>query len=422
MKPGEFDELVRQKFDQNDFAYNARNWERLAEQMDGRAKKRSMLMWLWMPATGMAASVALAIGVTSLLHFDMPGNNAGNRYATTGKFTPREREQRVVAMVPDVPYQAEPAPAKAQQAHTKSTVKQPRRANTAIVVNTGIGLKLQNMADHSQQQSTGDNKYTATEYNTGNVNINAAPPAKALPPKVEKKPAVAVVQPMETFRDQENKPQLAKKRNFSIILSGGVNQGNNNSGYMAGATVRKMINDRVYVESDLAYANSDNVQRTKVMSQETIMPGGATGGVGSVAGKVASASKVSDADAGTQIPTPTVRNVIKTQDISYNLSYAQITPGIGVKLMKRMSIGMGPDFQAMLHDNRPATSTVDRENIAVAPTFDVGFVGKTEVSFTNKIKAAVAYRKGVNGVINPSGKFIDRDYVQFQMKCAIFNR
>jgi hypothetical protein len=37
MKPREFDELVRQKFDQNEFAYNPGNWDRLVEQMDGRA-------------------------------------------------------------------------------------------------------------------------------------------------------------------------------------------------------------------------------------------------------------------------------------------------------------------------------------------------------------------------------------------------
>jgi hypothetical protein len=420
MKPGEFDELVRQKFDQGDFAYNARNWERLAEQMDGRAKKRSMLMWLWMPATGMAASVALAIGVTSLFHLDMQGNKTGSGYAATGEFLPRGAESNVIAMVPDVPHQGEPAPVKSHAAPVKNMARV-RQSNTAVVVNNGIGLKLKNIADRGQQ-SAGGNKYAGTDYPNIQVvetNVNAAP-AKVQPPKVDKKATVAVVQPMETFREHQNKP-VEKKKTFSFILSGGINQGSNNSGYMAGATVRKMINDRVYVESDIAYASSDNVQRTKVMTYES-STSGATGGIGSIAGKIASASKVSDAD-GAAVPVAnTPKGVIKTQDISYNLSYAQVTPGIGVKLMKRMSVGVGPDFQAMLHDNRPATSTVDRENIAVAPTFDVGFVGKTEVSFTNRIKAAVAYRKGVNGVINPSGKFIDRDYLQFQMKCAIFNR
>ena len=59
MKPKEFDELIRQKFDQNDFAYDPKNWDQLAEKLDGRAKKRSMLMWWWVPMAGMAASNAI---------------------------------------------------------------------------------------------------------------------------------------------------------------------------------------------------------------------------------------------------------------------------------------------------------------------------------------------------------------------------
>ncbi|GAA4470142.1 hypothetical protein GCM10023093_30790 [Nemorincola caseinilytica] len=422
MKPGEFDELIRQKFEQNDFAYDPANWERLKERMDGPAKKRSMLMWLWMPAAGMAASVALAMGVTSLLRFGVPdGSSAGGGYAATGKFNaPREREDKVVAMVPSVNYQAteRPAPSRSRTPHARNTARPATQPSTTA--GNGIGLKLDQMTKTSvaaNQQHSG-NRYDAEVYNS------ATPPvaAKAQPPKPEKKAVAAVQEPMHTFRKEEAQPPVRKKMNFSVILSGGVNQGNNNSGYMAGATVRKMINDKVYIESDIAFASSDNVQRTKVESIETV-GGGATsgGGMGSIQAKVSSASKVSSDGVATQPVNNQVR-VIKTQDVSYNLSYAQITPSVGVKLAKRMSIGMGPDFQAMLQDHRPERSIVDRENIAVAPTFDVGFVGKTEYAFTNRIKAGVAYRKGVNGVIVPGGKYIDRDYLQFQMKCTIFNK
>jgi hypothetical protein len=148
----------------------------------------------------------------------------------------------------------------------------------------------------------------------------------------------------------------------------------------------------------------------------------ANGGPGSIAAKPTSASKTTSIENGAIAPDNSPNGVLKTQDISYNLYYAQITPGIGYKIMKRMSVGMGPDFQKMLVDNRPATSEVDRGNLQVAPSFDVGFVGKTEYALTQRVKAAVSYRKGINGVINPSDKFIDRDYVQFQMRCTIFNR
>ena len=114
--------------------------------------------------------------------------------------------------------------------------------------------------------------------------------------------------------------------------------------------------------------------------------------------------------------------VLKTATQSYSLYYAQVTPSIGYKLAKRVSVGVGPDFQQMLVDNRPEINTAERGNIKVAPVFDMGFMGKTEVAVTKNIKAAVYYREGINNVITPTNKYIDRNYLQFQIKCAILNR
>ena len=414
MKPGEFDELFRQKFEQNDFAYNARNWDALSEQLDGRAKKRSMLMWLWMPATGMAASVALALGVTSMLRLATPNTQStGASYTHTGKFQESKPTKEAVAMI----QYTSPSNVMLQ------TNKQTRRINKKAVkqgeriAGNNFGIKLQNVVSNEYAQ------------NSKKTNRNASPVATLLPasavkeiaavPKIDKR-EIATKQVMRTFK--QDAPVIKKPLNLSVILSGGINQGNQNSGYMAGATVRKMINDKVYIESDVAFASSANTKRTLYMSYDNPTITGANGGSGSIAAKSTSASKTTSIENGAIAPDNSPTGVLKTQDISYNLYYAQITPGIGYKIMKRMSVGMGPDFQKMLVDNRPATSEVDRGNLQVAPSFDVGFVGKTEYALTQRVKAAVSYRKGINGVINPSDKFIDRDYVQFQMRCTIFNR
>src|ERR1700744_2696937 len=77
MKPKEFDDLIRQKFDQNDFAYDPGNWDRLAKKLDGGERKRNIIMWWWGPLAGMAASAALAFGISSLLRQASPsGMNA----------------------------------------------------------------------------------------------------------------------------------------------------------------------------------------------------------------------------------------------------------------------------------------------------------------------------------------------------------
>ncbi len=400
MKPREFDDLVRQKFDQNDFAYSPQNWERLAEQMDGRSKKRSMLMWLWMPAVGMAASVALALGVSTLLRFGAPdAGSAGAGYATTGKFLESQPAQPLVAMVPYTPHHEDVAP----QKQTKKIVKTAIRPVEKTVA-TSFGIKLQNALNAGSRMA---------------VVPNSAAPQKLVVPDVRKKD-VATREVYHTFRQDAH--TIKKPLNLSVIVSGGVCQGNRNSGYMAGATLRKMINDKVYVEGDVAFASSDNTQATMYMDysgSNSTMPGGPSG---TTAAKPASAEKVTT-DAVEVVPVDNGPvGVAKVRDVSYNLYYAQITPSIGYKIMKRMSVGLGPDFQKMLIDNRPATSEVDRGNLQVAPTFDVGFIGKTEYALTQRVKAGISYRKGINGVITTSNKYIDRDYLQFQMRCTIFNR
>jgi hypothetical protein len=113
---------------------------------------------------------------------------------------------------------------------------------------------------------------------------------------------------------------------------------------------------------------------------------------------------------------------VEERNISYNLNYAQMSPSVGIKIIKRISIGAGPDFQQMIGGNRPAASPLDHGNIQEAPSFDVGMTAKTEYTVTKKIRAGVYYRKGINDLISPSDRYINRDYLQFQLKWVIFNK
>ena len=131
MKPKEFDELIRQKFDQNDFAYDPKNWDQLAEKLDGRAKKRSMLMWWWVPMAGMAASVALAMGIAPVLNQGTPQNTA----AGTG-----------VAQVRTY-VQPEPVQGQVITAQPASTHKEKLYANAATTSHKQKSRKSENVSD-----------------------------------------------------------------------------------------------------------------------------------------------------------------------------------------------------------------------------------------------------------------------------------
>ncbi|MES2701171.1 MAG: hypothetical protein V4649_00940 [Bacteroidota bacterium] len=400
MKPREFDDLVRSKFDQNDFAYNPGNWDRLTEQMEqGRDKKRSMFVWLGLPLASMAASVALAMGVTTLLRQGMPERAQGPAaYVQAAAPARTSAVPQVLPQEPVKPADAgnrNDAKATARKSSTQVAAVQSSHNNADNNTIAQFHIKLQEKTSGNNglaMQSTAAEKKVAVQ--------NAAQPRKKI---------TLVNEGYNTFREEEVK----RAPKLSIILSGGVNYGNHNNGYSAGATVRRMINEKVYVEGDVAFAKSSNMQTMSYM--EEAAPIVAMGKVGTAGAKVSSDEPVA--------VTPTAPpGIIRQKDVSYNLYYAQVTPSIGYKIMKRMSIGVGPDFQKALADNRPAPSTVERGTIQVAPLFDVGFMGKTEYAIAKQVKAAVYYRKGINNVLTPIGKYIDRDYVQFQVKCTIFNK
>jgi len=386
MKPKEFDELIRQKFDQNDFAYESRNWDTLAEQMDGRAKKRNVMMWWLMPLAGIAASVAMAMGVTFL--YQQPEKGVLSAHIASFRTNNLENSRTI---------QNEPA--------------------TAMVATTQQYLnvtKTKNNKSTSAHKKNNNEKFAISFENAVGFQSNTTAKRFVLKdeliPRKDKK-TVEQNDGYTTFKHEEEQEYKKPTKN-SITLAGGINHGNENSGYMIGANIRHMINDKLFIESDVAFANSNNTQATQIL-----VPAASPSSA-----RHAAAGRTAATESSKPLTTETPLAKVEDENQSYTLNYAQVSPGLGYKVMSKMSIGVGPDFQQMLADNRPAPSTVDRSNIAVAPMFDVGFIGKTEYALTKKVKAGVIYRKGINNLLTPMDKYIDRDYLQFQLKCTIFNK
>ena len=125
-----------------------------------------------------------------------------------------------------------------------------------------------------------------------------------------------------------------------------------------------------------------------------------------------------DPTLSTQANAP--QNSVVVADRSFNMYYAQITPSIGYQVAKRFSVGMGPDFQQALSDTRPAASTLDRNNVQVTPMFDMGVMGKAEFLLNNRIRAAFLYREGINNIVTPMDKYVERSYMQVQIKYSVF--
>lgn len=389
MKPREFDELIRQKFDQNDFEYNPRNWERLEDQLEGRAKKRSIMMWWLMPLAGVAASVALALGISAMWRQAATGNAGVAEFAQSFHYEhkqPLQDPQGAIQYATDAVMQKDKT-----IAHKNKKAIHTLNAHNK---DEEFGINLQNALTFRQTKA--DKKF--------NLLLQEEKITKK-----DKKKEVAVTPGYNTFNQEVTK----KAPKLTIFLSGGINQGNQNNGYVAGATIRRMVNDKVFIESDVAFASSNNTQTHTDMNPVNVYSKGP-------AAKTTETTGIPDAP-----QKPHLTYVPQAVTDNYNLSYAQVSPSIGVQIIKRLSVAAGPDFQQALADKRPAPAPVANqpfENVAVMPLFDVGFIGKTEYSVTKKVKAQVSYRKGINNILTPMDKFIDRDYLQVQVRWAIFNK
>ena len=396
MKPREFDDLVRQKFDEGNFEYNPGNWHRLDAQLEGQSKKKSVVIW-WLPLMAIAAAVTVSMGFATYMRQAEPVlNNA--KESTIAKVNTKPLNNAVPTNAINEDAIIIPENATTEQPVVNNTEEIANAATPANEVNS-LGINSDYLMNGNANNKVGKNGRAETQAKLAQIVANT-----------EKKTMKTDLESRRVFGtfDEET---TEHKRSAQISLAGGLNMGSKSSGFAFGATGRKMVSDRVYIEGDIAIAGSNNTQRTAYLSE---------------AGTYASA-KMSSSSNRTTTTDPTLstqanapQNSVVVADRSFNMYYAQITPSIGYQVAKRFSVGMGPDFQQALSDTRPAASTLDRNNVQVTPMFDMGVMGKAEFLLNNRIRAAFLYREGINNIVTPMDKYVERSYMQVQIKYSVF--
>lgn len=415
MKPREFDELVRQKFEQGDFEYNPQQWDVLAEKLEGGGKRRAIMFW-WMPLVGVAASVALAFGINKVMLQDArllqaPAQVAASNAMPINKAINPDDINNVSEVAPQ---ELVPTIVDAQNAAVTTTENA-----TASTSNQHDGYYgLCNKQKHCALNTQASNELSLADYKereVSNVALNMSLAA------TKKKLQTRTVYASESFKPMEAPKALPK---VALNLTGGLNFGSVSSGYSIGAAARRMVNDKVYVEGDIAFMGSSNVHNVSYIEMPSAQGGSMSSSITNStttmqSKNINSKNTTNEANGGKEAANA---GVVKTAKQSYNLYYAQITPTVGYKILKKLSVGAGPDFQQILIDNRPEPNALDRGTIKEAPMFDIGLMGKTEYNITKSIQAAVSYREGISNIITPTNKYIDRNYVQVQLRCTILNK
>jgi len=242
MKPNDFDNLVRSKFDENDFEYNPGNWDKLAARMDGDSGKRRTFLWVPMAiiasTASIAASLAMIISIPVLMHHKSNAPMASVAHQSS--------DVRVKNNIADLQPIIVPVTADVNTDFSKNIVK-------AIINNTN------NKKDNSLSLRAA---FTANE--------KAAKAANTL---LAFNAAVAEVQSIDltenpkypvynTFSREPN-TKSASKAKTTISIAGGLNYGNATSGYSIGATGKRMLGDHFYIESDLAFVNDNTTEKSE---------------------------------------------------------------------------------------------------------------------------------------------------------------
>ncbi len=359
MKTNEFDDLVRQSFDNARLPYNPENWQKLAVVLP--EKRKLGIRYLLVPLASIAASVAMAVGITTWVNNDGDNHAVVAKSAATTRHIARTPVQPINAPVFEevVPFEAiaqqrvlplphhMPAPDR-KEALPLHKMEEPTVKEMLIASNNPVPSSMENTA--------------------GNVFYQNLTPAK-------------------------------KEKRTYMSMNAGYNYGTLKNGYVMGFTIGRKLNETFYVESDVSIVGNMAGSNTKLSF---------TTGTASASGKY----------------TDEPARITKTIELQkyYNIFYVQVAPSIGMKLSPTVSVGMGADMQRLLLDKKLIVHTSDGNDQKILPMYDMGVNLKTEYNLTKEIKASLHYRKGLNQVLGGNKQLLDRDYLQLQLKFNILNK
>jgi hypothetical protein len=363
MSANEFDELIQHKFDETDIAFNPGNWERMSEQLNKvqQPNKNSIFFFSWPALSAIAAAIALLVALPVLW---LQNSNIS--------------EENIIANTTDIHHTL---PAQPQQGITLTANTQNEPSTEAKGPNASV-KHTQCITKPTQKTITPQsNENAEPEVALNNRADNAAQPIAKQRTELPKQKILLSDPAIETRQST-----IART---SINLIGGFNYNAASAGFMVGASANRNLNDKLYLEGNLAYVNS------------------------SVGGNSPFGNSNSFADQFDASPGATTGQAKAPEPVQYNLSYLQFSPVLGYHVSERFTLSVGPDLQQLLN--------TENYYIQDLPSLDMGVLGKAEYGITEKLKAGLQYRAGVNNVVQGKN-YTERNYMQVQVRYSIFHK
>lgn len=391
----EFDELLRQRIDSEPLDIDPTpGWERMAALLPPAAnvvplvKKRRIVPYI----AAAAASVAV-IAVAAYMFSSDAGDNNINRDHTLS-----EKPKTDLPLSPN---------GKAVDSVEGAEGQKSNGPVNSIFTTPGM-----NQAP-SGEPSIAQEPIPVQENAFGKNPEEAVVERNIVPPVNETRQHIAQEGPLfNNQKEEANKdnytfktPELMASNNrkytddlTSIGLGGGVNYGTMNTGYTLGLSARRYVSDKVFVDGTVAVMMNKNSESTLNYTGNFI--------------------------ADNAMAKENTRARPSSENYYYpaqGLYYIQFNPSVGYKLGKKVAMSVGGDFQQMLQNsgNNETVMFSEGTDAKLFPTFDVGVTGKTEVNITPAIQAGLMYREGLNNVIRNQSHYVNRRYIQVQVKYSL---
>lgn len=392
-----FDSLLISKLQEGDFEFQPKSWEAIQQKLNDAAavpQTRSFDRKRWVIAIGSAAAVCAVIGLT--INFQSGNKNDLNQNAgiTTVKQTTIAAPATKAEQVQQPPAVGKSTNAIAHQNHTKTPA-----------VKNGLGLV-------TPAGNPGSNSVEK-------VNTPIQEPVSTVVIKSDNKPGILI--------DKEKNKEIAKRNDAAnayaqsrinqmwpepvagadnakketaktnVAFGGGVNYGNLNTGYTAGASLKRKIGSDFFVDGTVAMIYNNNVNNVAVNNNTStsLPPAGA-------------AAK----NTASSFSSPALEPIQR-------LYYVQINPSLGYQLDDRIALSVGGDVQQNLNSSDQIVQP-DNNNTKIFPTTDVGLTTKSEFTISPNLQAGLIYREGLNNLVgSDAGKYVNRRYLQVQFKYNI---
>ncbi len=404
MPATEFDDLLRDKYEQGRFEYKPAAWDRLSAQLPQKKKSLLRRRIFWLP---LAAAAALAGFITvPLLRNDHKGNITHVQQSANREVNPAQKLPAVDPIVATAPIVAALPPTVIPLAK-KAAISTSSSYHPTIAAPIAKKLLSPTLVDPAQEIApppvqpenvAPQNKVAIIApgatlpqiiKNGGNATVATAP---RLPGSRIFVDGVMLKNESPVFEDANGK----KFRSTLLSVAGGYKYGTANMGYMVGINGRRSLGEKVFVEGDLAFANSRNAQVTTETSNTNFDQ------VKTVAGKNTVGARA-----------------LSRGEVIGNMYYLQVTPTVGYQVFRTMAVGAGADVQRMFRNEENTLYIMDGSEVKAIPQMDYGVVGKAEYSLTKTFKAGLQYRQGMNGVVAPDKNYLNRSYIQVQLKLGI---